>query len=60
MEQHLIAYYIGIFIVFGSHIYMLLKPNEMIMTQPQHIYANLAGALAIAYYFMYKENIITF
>ena len=60
MEQHLIAYYIGIFIVFGSHIYMLLKPNEMIMTQPQHIYANLAEALAIAYYFMYKENFISF
>ena len=60
MEQHLLAYYIGILIVFGSHVYMLYKPNEMIMTQPQHIYANLAGALAIAYYFMYKENFIQF
>ena len=60
MEQHLLAYYIGIFIVMGSHLYILSNPDQMIMTQPQHIYANLAGSLAIAYYFLYKENIINF
>ena len=60
MEQHLLSYYIGVLIIFGSHIYMLMKPNEMLMTQPQHIYANLLGVVAIAYYFMYKENFIQF
>lgn len=60
MEQHLLSYYIGVSIVLGSHLYMLYKPNEMLMTQPQHIYANLLGVVAIAYYFMYKENFIQF
>lgn len=60
MEQHLLSYYIGVLIIFGSHVYMLYKPGEMLMTQPQHIYANLFAVLAIAYYFMYKENFIQF
>ena len=60
MEQHLLAYYIGISIVFASHAYTLYKPTEMLMTQKQHAYSNLAGAVAIAYYFMFKEQIINF
>ena len=60
MEQHLLAYYIGIFVVMASHLYMLSKPDQMIMTQPQHIYANLAASFSIAYYFLYKEGIINF
>jgi len=59
MEQHLIAYYVGILIVFGSHVYMLSYPDKPLTTMAQHAYLNIFGALLIAYYFMYKENFIT-
>jgi hypothetical protein len=60
MEQHLIAYFIGIFIIFSSHAYMLYKPNEKIMTMEQHCYINIIAALLIAYYFMFNEKYISF
>jgi hypothetical protein len=56
MEQHLLAYYIGIAIVFLSHIYPLVKPDQTDITMQNHCYANIAAALLIAYYFINKEK----
>ena len=55
MEIHLICYYIGILIVFGSNAYVIFnnKYKDMI----NHSYLNIFAALLIAYYFMYKEKI---
>lgn len=56
MTIHLISYFIGIFIVFASHVYVLLnKPTKMMM---YHSYANILAAMLIAYYFMNKEGYI--
>lgn len=60
MDRHLLAYYIGIVIVFGTHLYILLNMDKMLISQPQHVYVNLAASLAIAYYFTHKEGIINF
>lgn len=58
MDIHLIAYYIGIFIVFASHIYVLShKPTDSIR---MHSLVNLIAGVLIAYYFMNKEQFITF
>ena len=59
MEKHLVSYYIGIFIVFASHLYMLFNPTLPPMSLG-HIYINLFASFAIAYYFMFKENMIFF
>ena len=56
MDIHLISYYIGIFIIFMSHIYILLTNNSMQM----HSYINIIAAIMIAYYFMNKEGFIKF
>lgn len=60
MDQHLIAYFIGIFIVFASHLYILYKPNQPSMVMQQHAYINILGATLIAYYFLHKERYIAF
>jgi hypothetical protein len=60
MEQHLLAYFIGIFIVFASHAYMLYKPEQALMTMQQHCYINILAAALIAYYFLQKEGYISF
>jgi hypothetical protein len=58
MDFHLISYYIGIAIVFFSHIYTLFtNPTDMMK---HHSYANIFGACCIAYYFMNKEKYIDF
>jgi hypothetical protein len=57
MDLHLISYFIGILIVFGSHIFILSTPD---MKMNVHAYINLLGAMLIAYYFMNKEGYIKF
>jgi hypothetical protein len=49
-KNHLIAYYIGIAIVFITHFFMLYQPN-----MKMHAFINLIAASLIAYYFMDKE-----
>jgi len=56
MDIHLVFYYIGIVIVFLSHITMAMKPGPMRI----HAYVNLFAASCIAYYFMNKEGFIYF
>jgi hypothetical protein len=60
MEQHLLSYFIGIFIIMSSHLYVLYKPNEPIMSMEYHSYINILGGCMIAYYFLNKENYISF
>ena len=56
MDSHLIAYFI--FIVFASHVYMLVvsPSTEMVI----HSVVNIVAACLIAYYFMNKEKYIKF
>ena len=60
MEQHLLIYFIGIFIVLASHAYVLYKPNQPLMTMQQHCYINILATALIAYYFLHKESYIVF
>jgi hypothetical protein len=55
MDFHLLAYYIGIMIVFGTHIYLIMKGGVT-----AHAGINLLGGALIAYYFMNKEGFIKF
>ena len=54
MDSHLIAYYIGIAVVFLSHIFMLIKPMPP-SGMRMHAIINIVAACLIAYYFMNKE-----
>lgn len=57
MDRHLIAYYIGILIIFASHVYMLYAPNQMTDMIQTHAYINILAGILIAYYFTNKEGI---
>jgi hypothetical protein len=59
MDIHLLSYYIGIFIVFFSHIFLLIY-NKSYKIITYHAYLNIIGAFLIAYYFMNKEKFIKF
>jgi len=56
MDIHLVFYYLGISIIFLSHITMAMNPGPMRI----HAYVNLFAAACIAYYFMNKEEFIHF
>lgn len=60
MNYHLISYYIGIFIIFASHIYLLFNPEQHMNSIKMHSYINIVGGILIAYYFMNKEGFIRF
>lgn len=59
MNVHLAFYYIGISIIFLSHIYMLVTDFHS-DSMKVHAWINLFAALCIAYYFMNKEGMIDF
>jgi hypothetical protein len=56
MDLHLIFYFIGISIIFITHIPMLFKMSSM----RNHALINIMAAVCIAYYFMNKEGYIHF
>lgn len=56
MDIHLIAYYIGILIIFASHLYMLYIPNQNANMIRSHAYINIVAGILIAYYFTNKEG----
>ncbi len=58
MDRHLIAYYIGILVVFASHIYMLVQPTAFDGDMKMHAIANIAAACLIAYHFMHTQGYI--
>ena len=64
MDRHLIFYYIGIALVFLTHIYMLVKNKDLIQhgrtAWIMHALVNIFAALCVAYYFMNKEGYIHF
>jgi hypothetical protein len=59
MDIHLISYYIGIFIVFFSQLYILFNKSSYKMMS-FFAFLNIIGSLFIAYYFMHKEEFIMF
>lgn len=59
MDIHLVSYYVGIFIIFLSNIYVLIyTPSYKMMIY--NAYVNILGAFLIAYYFIHKEGFIKF
>jgi len=60
MSIHLIAYYLGIFVVFASHVFSLLYPKQKLVSMEVHCYLNILAAVLIAYYFMWREKYIAF
>ena len=57
MNRHLIFYYLGIAIIFLSHIGMLFNKSA---DARSHAAVNLFAGGCIAYYFMNKEEFIQF
>ena len=54
LEQHLLSYAVGIFIIFASHIYILYSPNTPLTSMQTHSYMNIVAAMMVAYYFLFK------
>jgi hypothetical protein len=61
MDKHIISYYVGIFVILSTHLYLLSIQNVMPAKDMHiHSYINLVAALMIAYYFLNKEKFIEF
>lgn len=59
LDQHLVAYYIGIAVILLANIYFLI--NEKPLLEGAWLgYAHLVAVACIAYYFMHKEGFIKF
>ena len=56
MNIHLVFYYIGIAIIFFTHLFMVFKSGGI----RSHAVLNLFAAACIAYYFMFREGYIQF
>ena len=56
MNIHLVFYYIGITIIFLTHLMMAVMDKGM----RTHALINLFAAACIAYYFMFREGYIKF
>lgn len=56
MNTHVLFYYLGIAIIFFTHIFMLTDTPSM----RNHALINLFAGACIAYYFMWKEGFIRF
>ncbi len=54
LSLELLCYYIGIFIVFASHIFMLYDITFFMSAEKMkmHAYANIVAAVLIAFYFL--------
>jgi hypothetical protein len=57
MDFHLIAYYIGINLLFGTSIHYLLLPDDIEFIRLE-AFINLIGICLVAYYFINKERTI--
>lgn len=61
MNIHLLSYYIGIAIVFFTHLIILVLPKwSKNISMQVHAYLNIIACFLIAYYFMHKERFISF
>ena len=57
MDFHLIAYYIGINLLFGTSIHYLLLPDDIEFIRLE-AFINLIGVCLVAYYFINKERTV--
>ena len=60
MESHLLAYFIGIILLFGVNIYVLVQPQETYITAKQNTFINLLASCLVGYYFVFKEGYVKF
>ena len=57
MDIHLLFYYIGILSIFISHILIIAGIHKI--NPKKHAYSMLIAGSFIAYYFMFKEKMIS-
>lgn len=58
IEIHLLAYYLGIFALFSSSAYILVKADSPMSRR--FAYINLVAGLLIAYFFMHQQGYLAY